>query len=155
MQSKNQEFLLPSLIMLKRFYPIRALLPAVGADPCVCLWFLRCMDMQVVLYSSGRHGGLPLRLGAALFFRFSSIAEKELSICGLQPVLPTDYTDFHRLHYTFLHEIMIIMIISDKELSIYRAFTRACARTKMLFLLQLLPYCKSHWHTACYSMAAI
>ena len=57
MQSKNQEFLLPSLIMLKRFYPIRALLPAVG-----------CMDMQVVPYSSGRHGGLPLRLGAALFF---------------------------------------------------------------------------------------
>ncbi len=27
--------------------------------------------------------------------------------------------------------MMIIMIISDKELSIYRAFSRACARTKM------------------------
>ena len=45
--------------------------------------------------------------------------------------MPTDYTDFHRLYYTFLHEMMIIMIISDKELSIYRAFSRACARTKM------------------------
>ena len=29
--------------------------------------------------------------------------------------------------------MMIIMIISDKELSIYRAFSRACARTKMFF----------------------
>ena len=43
-------------------------LSTVGADPCVCprIWGVngRVIDMQVVRYCSGRHGGLPLRLGA-------------------------------------------------------------------------------------------